>query len=323
MAEFVRASGCNDQEFVSAMEECKDTGSKWWTPFSMLLNVTDYVEFAALLQENKCLCCGEVFRPYRPEELLSRFLSFARDHPQMHRELRTFQLEERRNFMCADELTAMGEHRLEWSESHRRFVEMIERRIREFVSGTGCTEQEFMNAMIQCMRNDSAKWPPFAALLDVSDYEQFARMLQDNKCLCCGEAFSGYMPEELSSAFVAYLRARPAIHTEVRSFQIAERNRFMHAEEQVAAGEHRLEWSEVHQRFVELIDVHVTGFMIEAHCSEEEFVTALKAAKGSSLQEIVPLTALLCITNYEDFARMLQADLCLCCGEPFKPDIVS
>jgi len=266
------------------------------------------------------LCCGEVFKPYAPEELLTRFLSFAREHPHMHRELRTFQLEERRNFVCADELTSKGEHRLEWSESHRRFVEMIERRIREFVSGTGCTEQEFMNAMIQCMRNDSSKWPPFAALVDVTEYEQFASMLQDNKCLCCGEAFSGYQPEELSSAFVEYLRVRPAIHKEVRSFQIAERCRFLHAVEQVAAGEHQLEWSNVHRRFVEILDVHITDFMIEAHCSEEEFMAALAAAKGSSLKNIAPLTALLNVATYEEFAKTLQTDACLCCGQPFNLD---
>merc|ERR1712072_232566 len=131
---------------------------------------------------------------------------------------------ERSRFMGAEEKTALGEHRLEWSEVHRRFVEMIEGYIKDFIRESNCNEQEFVSAMDQCMKGCSSEWPPFAKLLHVTDYTVFAKMLQQDVCLCCGEPFTGYRPEELAAKLKEYMQAHPVIHEQLRVFQTTERH---------------------------------------------------------------------------------------------------
>merc|ERR1712080_508399 len=101
----------------------------------------------------------------------------------------------------------------------------------------------------------------------------------------------------------------------LREFQTMERRRFMDAQERVAQGEHCLEWTDVHRRFIELIDVHIKGFLEEVHCSDEEFMNALVESKKSGSASSFALFSMLLNTgDYECFARMLQSNTCLCCG---------
>lgn len=146
---------------------------------------------------------------YQPEELAKMFFEFVRNHPEFHKDIRNFQLQERHCFMQAEERAALGEHRLEWSEAHRRFVELIERLMRAFNEEVACSEQEFAAAIEECKATSSPWWTPFCTLLDTTEYTAFARMLQDNVCLCCGEPFLAYQSAELLQMFLAYMRARP------------------------------------------------------------------------------------------------------------------
>merc|ERR1719440_642978 len=126
MHEFHGEIACTEQEFIGAMMECRTMGSQWWTPFCKLLDISDYQVFAQMLQDNSCLCCGEPFLAYQSGELLSMFLAYMRGHPEIHKRLRNFQLEERFRFVNAEEKVSLGEHQLQWSAVHRQFVEIIE-----------------------------------------------------------------------------------------------------------------------------------------------------------------------------------------------------
>merc|ERR1719201_1146534 len=129
------------------MEECKTAGSPFWSPFCSLLDTSDYTEFARMLQENACLCCGEQFVAYTPDQLVTMFKDFMRQHAAFHAQLRDFQLRERHRFMWAEEQTTLGEHRLEWTHSHCQFVDLIEAHMKEFTKVARITDQEFANAI--------------------------------------------------------------------------------------------------------------------------------------------------------------------------------
>lgn len=321
MLDFHKQVACTEQEFVGGMEECKNCDSQWWTPFCRLLDTSDYQAFSGMLQDNVCLCCGDPFIAYQSGELLRMFLAHMRQHPEIHKQVRDFQLQNRSRFIGVEEQVAAGEHRLEWSALHRQFVEIIEGFMKDFIRESNCNEQEFVNAMDQCRKGCSSEFPPFAALMDVTDYLVFARMMQQNACLCCGEAFLGYRPEELAEKLTAYMQARPEIHEQLRAFQSSERHNFIDAQERVAAGEHRLEWTEVHCRFLELIDPHVKGFLDEASCSEQEFMNALSACKTTDSPSSLALFSMFLNTaDYTGFARMLQTGICFCCGKGFTSD---
>jgi len=321
MTDFHAEVACTEQEFVAAIEEIKREGSQWWTPFSKLLDTSDYQSFSRMLQDNVCLCCGDPFIAYQSGELLRMFLAYMRAHPSIHRRVRSFQLEERFLFKGTDEKVSAGEHRLEWSDVHRRFVEIIEGTIKDFIKESNCNETEFMTAMGECMQGCASEFPPFAKLLQVTDYTVFAKMLQQDVCLCCGEPFAGYRPEELAAKLKEYMQAHPVIHEQLRVFQTAERHLFVDAEELVANGEHRLEWTDSHRRFLELIDVHIQGFLEEIHCPEEEFITALTECKKSdSSSPLAVFSILLTTADYVSFARMLQTNTCFCCGMVFTSD---
>jgi len=249
MQDFHKEVACTQEEFVGAMMECKTEGSRWWTPFCKLVDTSDYQTFSRMLQDNVCLCCGEPFLAYQSGTLLRMLMAYMKEHPDIHKRVREFQLKERFRFVGAQENVALGEHRLEWSQVHRQFVEMIEEVIKDFVKQSNCTEQEFLSAMGQCMQGCNSEWPPFAKLLDVTDYTVFAKMLQQNACLCCGETFSGYGPEEIAGKLAEYLEAHPVIHEQLRSFQERERHHFFNVQESADLGEHRLEWT-----------VYITGF---------------------------------------------------------------
>merc|ERR1712205_229541 len=153
-----------------------------------------------------------------------------------------------------------------------------------------------------------------AMLLDVTDYTVFAKMLQQNVCLCCGEPFAGYRPDELAEKLTAYMEAHPVIHEQLRVFQTVERHRFVDAQERVALGEHRLEWTDTHRRFIELLDPHISDFLEQVHCSEQEFMNALSECRKSDGNSSLALfSMLLNATDYEGFARMLQTNTCFCC----------
>jgi len=282
----------------------------------MLLDATSYELFARMLQDNVCLCCGEQFVGYHVQELLEMLLKYMREHPEFHKQIRAFQLAERHQFMDAEERIAKGEHRLEWTEAHRRFVDLIDGHLQAFVKQSGCLDCELISALAKSMNNDSANWPPFAKVLSVTDYEVFSKMLQDNVCLCCGETFCGYLPGELAEKITEYVCSHPELHEEVRNFQMRERELFLSIP--VNPGEHRLEWSDVHTRFMQLVEVHVDKFMNEVHCSEEEFMTALKACRDAESRPLSLFAWLLTTSDYQEFATMLQANLCLCCGQRFQ-----
>lgn len=321
MVDFVQKSGCSEAEFAGAMEECKDSSSAWWTPFSLLLDVTNYEVFARTIQDNKCLCCAETFMGYQSEELVQMLLKYLRDHPTFHKQVRSFQLVERRRFVGVDENASRGEHRLEWSDVHRRFVELIESHFEGFIKSSGCIDKEFLNALGHCMNAGSASWPPFAKILHVSDYQVFSTMLQSNECLCCGQPFPGYQPEELAEKLEEYVQKHPSIHTEMRAFQARERGVFLESptvgDTPLAAGEHRLEWTCVHQRFLQMIEAYVQDFMDEIHCDEDEFMAALRVSKTASTPSLSIFTWLLNTSDYEGFAKMLCSNVCLCCGSMF------
>lgn len=323
MSNFHHESGLTADEFAATMLECRTEGSKWWTPFCQLVDTSDYRKFSQMLQDNICLCCGEPFLAYQSHSLLRMFIDFVKAHPHIHRKMRDFQLQERWRFITADEKVALGEHRLEWSDVHQRFVEMVEEVMQEFIQQSGCTEHEFTKAMSDCMKGCSSDWPPFAKLLDVSDYSNFSRMMQQNLCLCCGEKFSGYMPQEIAHKLAEYMKAHPAIHEELRGFQERERHAFFNVEECVQRGQHRLEWSDVHTRFLAMIDVHIQSFLEEIHCTDEEFMHAIDECRrqgtaGSKQLEI--LSMLLSAGDYISFALMFQSNICVCCGQNFSPD---
>merc|ERR1712093_261605 len=107
------------------------------------------------------------------------------------------------------------------------------------------------------------------------------------------------------------------IHEQLRAFQTTERHRFMDAQERVHCGEHCSEWTDIHRRFIELIDVHIKGFLEEIHCSEQEFMNALsECRKSESPSSLALFSMLLNTADYESFSSMLQTNTCFCCGKP-------
>lgn len=245
------------------------------------------------------------------------FVQYSKEQPDFHKEVRNFQLEERHHFMEAAEQVADGEHQLYWSVVHQRFVDMIERHIKLFIAHSHCTELEFETALLECKRKDVSQWPIVEKFLSVSDYQMLSSMLQQNTCLCCGDPFIGYLPEELAQKLLEYVQIRPGIHAQVRDFQLRERHLFLD-DAPVDKGEHLLQWTDVHQRFLQLIQVHVDDFLNTVHCSDEELLHALRVSSTSDSPALSLFKMLLNTTDYEGFASMLRHNVCLCCGQQFN-----
>jgi len=265
---------------------------------------------------------GEIRLAYTPEELATMFYDYAKARPAIHQEVRNFQMRERHFFLNTEENVCDGVHRLEWTDAHRRYVELLGAHIDDFLRGANSLEQDFADVLEECKKHEgSLWWMPFSMMLDTTSYAHFAKMLQDNVCLCCGGPFAGYKAEELAEKFHAYVIARPHIQQEVRRFQVRERHIFKGVEESVAAGEHRLDWSEAHRRYVAMLDTAVVDFLREAHGTEQEFAAMLDEYKlRCDPSWFTPFSLLLDTSDYSGFARMMQNDVCLCCGGPFKTD---
>lgn len=138
---------------------------------------------------------------FDPELLAKQFLAYLQTRPEVHGQVRQFQTDNSGHFINAVEKVSSGEHSLIFTDVHRRFVELMESFIAGFLSSSGCTEEMFISALRECKEMGSPLWTPFSVLLDTTDYEGFARMLQDNVCLCCGGTF---VTDEEQGKFVPF-----------------------------------------------------------------------------------------------------------------------
>ena len=70
--------------------------------------------------------------------------------------------------------------------------------------------------------------------------------------------------------------------------------------------EHRLEYTEIHQQFLELLEGHVSAFLKFKNANEEEFLEALKGVQDRSEEEWKPFRMRLEKTDYQIFAKQMQ-----------------
>ncbi|CAE8650581.1 unnamed protein product, partial [Polarella glacialis] len=108
---------------------------------------------------------------------------------------------------------------------------------------------------------------------------------------------------DLASAFLMYVRKCPHVMMSVKAF-VAE-----NCQSFAALGdceEHKLEFTEVHQGFIALLDQRVEAFLRSQGASEEDFHAALVALQGGGAEEWKPFKTLIDKTDYHTFAKMMQ-----------------
>eukprot|EP00420_Gonyaulax_spinifera_P014517 CAMPEP_0197900962 /NCGR_PEP_ID=MMETSP1439-20131203/50376_1 /TAXON_ID=66791 /ORGANISM="Gonyaulax spinifera, Strain CCMP409" /LENGTH=140 /DNA_ID=CAMNT_0043521905 /DNA_START=47 /DNA_END=469 /DNA_ORIENTATION=+ len=103
------------------------------------------------------------------------FLAFVRGCPHVMASVKAFV---QQNAPAFSQLGETDEHKLEYTEIHRRYVELLEGHVHSFVQVQGCTEQELMASIEACKDRGDEEWKYFRTLLNRVDYYTFAKMMQ-------------------------------------------------------------------------------------------------------------------------------------------------
>merc|ERR1712190_92207 len=119
----------------------------------------------------------------------------------------------------------------------------------------------------------------------------------------------------LPEAFMAYLKNHPEILQEIRDFQTLHRQRFVGSQ---PGQEFSLEQTDSYHTFLAIVDKHMSAFLAEAGCSEEEFVATLELLKEGQHPHWQAFDMLLSRADFESFAELLRSNTCICCGGQFN-----
>eukprot|EP00930_Biecheleria_cincta_P088674 TRINITY_DN77930_c0_g1_i1.p1 TRINITY_DN77930_c0_g1~~TRINITY_DN77930_c0_g1_i1.p1 ORF type:complete len:190 (-),score=31.33 TRINITY_DN77930_c0_g1_i1:170-679(-) len=120
--------------------------------------------------------------------------------------------------------------------------------------------------------------------------------------------------ETLPHKFLQHLKAQPQIIQSIIQFQSGWRPYFFVVSED---SDHTQEQRQAYLEFVKLIDEHVSNFLRLHDASEEDFVAGLECMKQAQDPHWHAFSMCLHNVEFEQFAKMMNADVCLCCGKQF------
>jgi len=118
----------------------------------------------------------------------------------------------------------------------------------------------------------------------------------------------------LPGAFLAYLTERSTILESIRYFQWSHRGRFLGGQ---AGDEYTLEQMDSHKSFLALVDHHLSPFLAEVGATDDDFAAAMLDMKHGQDPHWQAFDLLLQRVDFESFAALLRANVCLCCGGQF------
>jgi hypothetical protein len=116
-----------------------------------------------------------------------------------------------------------------------------------------------------------------------------------------------------AEAFIAYVQQHGEVSEAVRNFQSSYRGYFVGSAEEFTHSQ-----KQVHMAFLELMDTHLSAFFAESGATEELFAESLVMLRESGDPRAAHLEAMLGKVEFEAFADLLKADICLCCGGQFR-----
>mmetsp|Transcript_90994 Transcript_90994/g.257062 ORF Transcript_90994/g.257062 Transcript_90994/m.257062 type:complete len:143 (-) Transcript_90994:59-487(-) len=114
-------------------------------------------------------------REARANDLAPSFLEFVRRCPHVMQSIQAFVAENAAAFAT---LAVDDEHRLEFTDIHQRYLDLIEGHVNAFLQFYGASADDFLAALSCVQSIDAQEWKPFQALLDKTDYYNFAKMMQ-------------------------------------------------------------------------------------------------------------------------------------------------
>mmetsp|Transcript_103921 Transcript_103921/g.324810 ORF Transcript_103921/g.324810 Transcript_103921/m.324810 type:complete len:141 (-) Transcript_103921:132-554(-) len=103
------------------------------------------------------------------------FLSYVQHCPHIMQSVKAFMAEHAAAFA---DLGETDEHKLEYTEIHRRYLDLLDSHVAAFLKFQGATEEDFLQALASAQEGDEQEWRPFKALLNKTDYYTFAKMMQ-------------------------------------------------------------------------------------------------------------------------------------------------
>eukprot|EP00416_Gambierdiscus_australes_P036517 CAMPEP_0171100804 /NCGR_PEP_ID=MMETSP0766_2-20121228/53176_1 /TAXON_ID=439317 /ORGANISM="Gambierdiscus australes, Strain CAWD 149" /LENGTH=138 /DNA_ID=CAMNT_0011560693 /DNA_START=32 /DNA_END=448 /DNA_ORIENTATION=+ len=103
------------------------------------------------------------------------FLAYVHRCPHILASVRDFVTEHAAAFA---ELGDSDEHKLEYTDIHRRFLELLDGHVQAFLELQGASEEDLLAALASVQEAGGDEWKPFKVLLDKTDYYTFAKMMQ-------------------------------------------------------------------------------------------------------------------------------------------------
>eukprot|EP00929_Paragymnodinium_shiwhaense_P023541 TRINITY_DN14717_c0_g1_i2.p1 TRINITY_DN14717_c0_g1~~TRINITY_DN14717_c0_g1_i2.p1 ORF type:complete len:172 (+),score=38.31 TRINITY_DN14717_c0_g1_i2:72-587(+) len=126
-------------------------------------------------------------------DLAGSFLGYVQRCPHVMKSIQAFVMENCGAFAALGEAE---EHKLEYTEIHKKYLELLDAHVQAFLQFTHTSEEDFMVALARVQDSDDAAWKPFKdlgfftapgptvsafglnALIDKTDYYNFAKMMQ-------------------------------------------------------------------------------------------------------------------------------------------------